>query len=81
LRKQDQAAENRARVVLLENGWQLCAGHNPAVIVAENGERTLYGSRFAEIGGRAIRPEKPRFPDKTREGRAQRAVSSDGPCK
>jgi hypothetical protein len=75
LRKRDQAADNRAREVLLENGWQLRAGDNPAVIAAENGERTLYGSRFTEITGRAVRPEKPRFPSKTREGRARRAVA------
>ncbi len=61
-------------MVLLENRWQLRAGHNPAVIVAENGERTLYGSRFTEIVGRAIRHESNQFPARTRGGRAQRAA-------
>jgi hypothetical protein len=43
--KYDAAAEARARETLLENGWSLRAGHgSPAVVVAENGERTLYGS-------------------------------------
>ncbi len=47
-----------------------------AVIVAENGERTLYGLLFTEIVGRAVRPEKPRFPSKTRGGRARVAAAA-----
>jgi hypothetical protein len=71
----DQLAENRARDVLLENGWRLRAGAgNPAVIVCESEGRMLYGSRFAEIVGRAIRQEQPRY---TRRRSASRNPSTN----
>ena len=72
----EAAAENRARETLLESGWQLRAGRgDPAVIVAVNGERTLYGSSFADIVGRALLREQKPFLPKTRQGRAQRAAA------
>jgi hypothetical protein len=75
LRKHDAAAEERARTTLIENGWQLRAGDgNPAVIVAESGERTLYGSKFAELVCFATERAPRTAPTRTREGRARKAA-------
>jgi hypothetical protein len=71
------AAGTRAGEILLENGWQLGAGAgNPALIVAENDGRTLYGSSFAEIVRRAVTPDRRQFAPRTREGRARMAASA-----
>lgn len=75
MRKQVEAAENRARAVLLENHWRLRAGSNPAVLVAEQDGRVVYDSTFVGIVGRALMTERPRFTKpKTREGKAQAAA-------
>jgi hypothetical protein len=45
VREPDAEAENRAQAALLANDWKLrCGRSNPAVLIAEKGYRSLYGS-------------------------------------